>query len=146
MNPESMNSEIWGPHYWFVLHTITMNYPLHPNSVTKKKYYEFIQNLPLFLPDSKIGDYLLELLDKFPVSPYLDSRESFIKWMHFLHNQINERLDKPHVNFDDFLEKYQQNYRPQKEIEEEQFKHTEKLIFLCIIIFLTVFIIYFYKK
>ena len=141
-----MNPEIWGPHYWFVLHTISMNYPLNPTQVTKKKYYDFIQNLPLFLPDRKIGDHLLGLLDQYPITPYLDSRESFIKWMHFLHNKINNFLDKPYMKFDDFIENYHKNYRPSQEIQEEHFKHTEKLIYLGILVFITAFIVYFYKK
>ena len=28
---------IWGPHYWFMLHTIALNYPIRPNDVIKKK-------------------------------------------------------------------------------------------------------------
>ena len=28
--------EIWGPHYWFFLHTVSESYPVHPTSVTKK--------------------------------------------------------------------------------------------------------------
>ena len=51
-----LDPKVWGPHYWFVLQTISLSYPLSPNDVTKKKYYDFIQNLPLFLPISKIGD------------------------------------------------------------------------------------------
>ncbi len=27
---------IWGPHYWFFLHTIAESYPENPNQVTKK--------------------------------------------------------------------------------------------------------------
>jgi hypothetical protein len=45
-----LDPKVWGPHYWFFLHTLAMTYPHHPNAVTKKKYYEFVQNLPLFLP------------------------------------------------------------------------------------------------
>ena len=43
----NFDPNIWGPHYWFFLHTIAESYPLHPNSVTKKKYYDSIQNFPL---------------------------------------------------------------------------------------------------
>ena len=46
-----LDSKIWGPHYWFVLLTIAISYPIHPNDVTKKKYYELIQNFPLFIPN-----------------------------------------------------------------------------------------------
>ena len=44
----NLDSKVWGPHYWFVLYSIAITYPNTPNNVTKKKYYEFIQNLPLF--------------------------------------------------------------------------------------------------
>ena len=32
----TLNPEIWGPHYWFVLYTIAISYPLNPNDVSKK--------------------------------------------------------------------------------------------------------------
>ena len=32
----ALSASIWGPHYWFVLFTIALNYPLTPNKVTKK--------------------------------------------------------------------------------------------------------------
>ena len=33
----NFDPDVWGPHYWFFLHTIAESYPIHPNSVTKKK-------------------------------------------------------------------------------------------------------------
>ena len=33
----SLDSAIWGPHYWFFLHTIALSYPIRPNTPTKKK-------------------------------------------------------------------------------------------------------------
>ena len=89
-----LDPKIWGPHYWFVLQTISLSYPLRPNNVTKKKYYDFIQNFPLFIPIPELGDKFSIILDKFPVTPYLDSRESFMKWVHFIHNQINKYFRK----------------------------------------------------
>ena len=32
-----LNSEIWGPRYWFVLHTISLTYPKNPPERIKKK-------------------------------------------------------------------------------------------------------------
>jgi len=37
-----LNPEIWGPYYWFVLHTIALTYSYIPNETTKKKYYDLI--------------------------------------------------------------------------------------------------------
>ena len=31
-----LEPNIWGPHYWFFLHSITFTYPKKPTSATKK--------------------------------------------------------------------------------------------------------------
>ena len=33
----SLNEEVWLPQVKFVMQTIALNYPKHPNDVTKKK-------------------------------------------------------------------------------------------------------------
>ena len=114
-----LNPEVWGPKYWFVLHTIALTYPLRPTSIVKKKYYEFIKNLHLFLPDEEIGAQFSNFLDKYPVTPYLDSRESFMKWVHFIHNRINVSLGKKTMNYDDSLKEYFKQYRKNEDIEAE---------------------------
>ena len=50
-----LDPEIWGPKYWFVLMTISLNYPLYPNEISKKKYYDLIQNIPLLIPVKDIS-------------------------------------------------------------------------------------------
>ena len=67
----SLNPKIWGPHYWFVLHTIALTYPLNPNETMRKKYYDLMINFHLFLPDSEIGTKFSELLNVYPVTPYI---------------------------------------------------------------------------
>ena len=62
----------------------TYNYPDSPNPITKRKYYDLIQNIPLFIPDVEMGDNFSVFLDKYPVSPYLCSRDSFMRWVHFI--------------------------------------------------------------
>ena len=61
----NLNPDIWGPHYWFVLYTIAISYPINPNDVTKKKYYDFIQNLPVFFPEYPVGTNFIDLLDSY---------------------------------------------------------------------------------
>ena len=141
-----LDPTVWGPHYWFVLHTITLCYPLHPNDVTKKKYYEFIQNLPLMIPSEKIGNNFSSLLDKYPVTPYLDSRESFQKWMHFIHNKINEQLALPNLTFSEAIDKYYHNYKPKDLLQREKLKRKEKYIFIVSVMALVGFILIIYKK
>jgi hypothetical protein len=102
---------VWGPHYWFFLHTIAESYPITPNSITKKKYYDFVQNIPMFLPVEEISTYFSKLLNDYPVQPYLDNRESFIKWFWFIHNKINEKLEKPVISLKDFYIQYYEQYK-----------------------------------
>ena len=106
LKPELMDPEVWGPHFWFFLHTIALHYPKYPNAVSKKKYYDFLSNLPLFIPVYSISVHFSKLLDEYPITPYLDNRDSLIKWMHFIHNKINESLEKPKISLSDFYINY----------------------------------------
>jgi len=108
------DSHIWGPHFWFFLHTIAMNYPKRANEVTKRKYYELIQNMPIFIPNVEMGDRFSRLLDKYPVTPYLDKRESFIRWTVFIHNKVNKIIGKPEMELEEAIDNYNRAYVPEK--------------------------------
>jgi hypothetical protein len=145
-NQLRLDPSVWGPHFWFFLHTIAMSYPHHPNSVTKKKYYELIQNLPVFIPVDNISSDFSKLLDTYPVTAYLDSRESFIKWMHFIHNKINEKLEKPKITINDFYLKYYEEYKPKDIRFKEFYRWREKVIYTLVIMGATGLIVYLYNK
>ena len=140
-----LDPNIWGPHYWFFLHTISMTYPIRPNSLTKKKYYEFIQNLPLFIPVEKISTEFSKLIDEYPITPYLDNRESLIRWMHFIHNKINQKLEKPELSLNDFYINYYNSYKPTIVKNHEFNKLLGKFIYLIIILCFTGAIYYLYN-
>ena len=93
-----LEPKVWGPHYWFVLFSIALSYPTHANNVVKKKYYDFIQNFPLFIPHREIGNDFMQLIDTYPVTPYLDNRDSFLRWVHFIHNRVNITLGKEEIS------------------------------------------------
>lgn len=125
----ALDPTVWGPHYWFVLHTIAITYPHTPNEVTRKKYYDFIQNLPIFLPVEEIGNTFSRFLDRYPVTPYLDSRTSFMKWMHFIHNKVNASLGKDEITMEEAMSSYYDHYKPKSVKSEDERKRREKLIF-----------------
>lgn len=132
-------SKKWGPHYWYVLHTMAFHYPLTPNKVSKKKYYDTIMNMPLFLPHPEMGNKFSSLLDKYPVTPYLDSRDSFIKWTHFIHNRVNEMLDKPIFPFSEFIELYT---KPKDEDENQHFIFKHKSSILVGVLLIIIALVY----
>ena len=141
-----LDPKIWGPHYWFFLHTVAMTYPYHPNAVTKKKYYEFVQNLPLFIPVEQISKEFEYLIDKYPITPYLDNRDSFVRWMHFVHNKINEKIEKPPISLNDFFVQYYAAYKSQDEKLAEYYKLREKFIYGGILVSILGAIYYLYDK
>jgi len=146
MTEKSFDPTVWGPHFWFVLMTMAVSYPLKANEVTQKKYYDFITNLPLFIPHPQIGNKFSSLIDKYPVSPYLEGKDSFLKWVHFIHNKINVQIDKDEITMTEALDAYYDMYKPKEIVLREQIKYRKKLIFGVIIIGLFVGGYYLYKK
>jgi len=138
------NPEIWGPHYWFFLYTVALSYPLNPNDVSKRKYYDFIQNLPLFMPVPDIGNTFSQFLDRYPITPYLDSRESMIKWVHFIHNKINVYLGKPELTYYEAMDNYYQNYKLKDVKLREERTNRHKYIYGGAVILLVSLIIFLY--
>ena len=97
--------------------------------------YDFFHNLPVFLPDHDIGDKFSEILDQYPMKPYLDTRDALCKWIHFIHNQINIRLNKPQLSYKEYIKQY--TYIPSEPTTNKYFNYTGFVVItlLLIIIF-----------
>tara|TARA_X000001036_G_C20614334_1_gene780309 strand:+ start:496 stop:951 length:456 start_codon:yes stop_codon:yes gene_type:complete len=136
---------IWGPHYWFIIHTVAMNYPKIPGATTKKKYYDFFQYLPLFLPHKKAQTLFTTLLKKYPISPYLDSKESLLKWTHFIHNKVNIIFNKPTMSYKTFYESYHKQFIPKPTVKFN-YKQWYKKIAYCLSILFILFTIFLFIR
>ena len=146
MTEKSFDPEVWGPHYWFFLMTIAISYPLKANEITRKKYYDLISNIPLFIPHPPIGNKFSNLLDKYPVSPYVEGKDAFLKWVNFIHNKINVELGKDEKTLTESLNSYYELYKPKEIILREQIKYKKKLVITGSIIVLVLGGYYLYKK
>lgn len=125
--------DVWGPNYWFFLMTMALSYPDHVNPVIKRKYYDFILNLPVFIPNHDIGNNFSKLLDKYPVSPYLDSRDSFVRWVVFIHNKINEQLGKPIITREEAIRRYFKQMAPIQIHKYEENEWKKYLIYTVLV-------------
>jgi FAD-linked sulfhydryl oxidase len=133
-----LDATTWGPHFWGFLHTVSFSYPITPSAEIKKRHYELIRNLPTFIPIETMASSFEKLLDQYPVTSYLDNRESFVRWTWFIHNKINEQLEKPKLSLSEL---YERN-KPIVPI----YKHTEKIMFAVSITALSGLIYYLYDK
>lgn len=141
-----LNYDVWLPKLKFTLQTIALRYPETPNEVTIRKYYSLIQNLPVFFPDEPLGKYLEKLLEEFPVTPYMNSKSSFMKWIHYLFNKINSRIGKDNVSFYENLENYYQHYKPKEIINKEHIKYKKHILYGSVFTIFLLTSIYFYNK
>ena len=141
-----LNRTVWLPYLHFVLQTISLYYPEKPNTVTKKKYYNFINDLPLFFPEYPMGKNFIDLLDKYPVTPYLESRLSFMKWVNYIHNKIKLDLKEETTDFSKSLQEYYDKYKPKEVINRKWIKKKSKYIIFSVVLLLFVLIIYLYNK
>ena len=128
------------------MQTISINYPTTPNDVTKKKYYDFIQNLPLFFPEKPMGNMFIKMLDEYPVTPYLSSRESFMKWVHFINNKFNKMMEWNQLSFRESLDNYYELYKPDSIKKQEIYRERKKYIQLGFLIGGICVTYYLYKK
>ena len=101
--------------------TVALSYPDFPNEIIKRKFYDFFLNLPLFIPDVEMGQKFSAMLDKYPVAPYLGSKDSLVRWVVFIHNKINEQLGKPVITREEAIRRYFKQMVPL-----ELSKHEEK--------------------
>jgi hypothetical protein len=141
-----LDPEVWGPHYWFFIHSVAMTYPNFPNSVSKKKFYDFFQMLPLFIPVEDMAAKFSKLLDEFPVQPYLDNRESLLKWTWYIHNKVNTSLEKPILPFDKFYSTLHEQFKSKPEQVSDFFFLKKKLVYIGSLGIIATAIYYLYDK
>ena len=146
-----MDNKIWGPNFWFTLHTVTLGYPDNPTYVDKRRFNDFFVSVQYILPCAKCREHYSNHLSNFPISVSLDNKESLVKWLFNLHNQVNISLNKPIMEYSAFKEKYRKIYNPTiiEKIEDPQNDHKNAKIIIFLIVFFSItgFVYYkYYKK
>ena len=68
------------------------------------------------------------MLDQYPVTPYLSSRESFMKWIHYINNKINKKMEWNELSFRESLEKYYELYKPDSIKKRDLYRERKKYI------------------
>jgi hypothetical protein len=135
--------QVWGPHYWYFLHTSFFQYPETPTIVTKKIYYDMITHFGTFIPDEKIATYYNQLLNEYPISPYLDNKVSIVKWGWFIHNKVNKKLKKPSITLEEFYIQYYNSHKNYTiQINMKWFMAIKEFVLYVLVIFILLYICY----
>lgn len=105
-----MNPLVWGPSFWFVMHTVSLHYPDEPTYAERRTHYDFYHIVRDILPCEMCRQHYRELLEQYPVQPFLDSKTSLVTWVVMIHNQVNKRLGKPMIDREEMLANYEAVY------------------------------------
>ena len=105
-----MNQNIWGPHLWFSLHTITFNYPLKPSQDDKDNYRNFFNSMKHVIPCSVCKKNYIRHLNEIPIDQHLHNRKSLVYWVIDLHNMVNGETGKKILSYDNVIKKYEDAY------------------------------------
>ena len=88
-------TSVWGPPQWFLLHTISFNYPVNPTPLEKKQYRNYILSLQNVLPCGACRKNLKMNLKHLPLTMKdMKNRDTFSRYIYNLHELVNKMLHK----------------------------------------------------
>jgi hypothetical protein len=106
-----MNQNIWGPHFWITLHTITFSYPINPTQSDKNNFANFINSIQYILPCKICRQNFSRKLKENPIMNYLNSRKDFVYWMIDSHNKVNSETGKRYYSNEEVIKIYEDKYK-----------------------------------
>ena len=106
---DGMLTSVWGPIFWFFLHTMSFNYPNNPTLETKKQYRDFILSLQHILPCRYCRENLTLNFKKLPLTMNeMKNRETFSRYIYNLHEVVNTILKKKsNLSYEDVRDRFE---------------------------------------
>jgi hypothetical protein len=114
-----MNQNIWGPHLWFSLHTISFAYPVKPTHEDKDNYKNFFLNLKHVIPCAVCKRNYKRHLEEHPIEGYLDTKKKLVHWVIDMHNMVNAEIGKKTLSYDIVIKKYENVYKKNIKFDSE---------------------------
>lgn len=109
-NKQAIKPSIWGPHGWKFMHYVSLGYPNNPTENDKLNYKTFYTSLQHILPCAKCANNYSHNLIKYPIDNHLGSRDTLIRWVIDIHNQVNNETNKKEYNYEEALDLYMKDY------------------------------------
>lgn len=140
-----MDAAIWGPSFWTSLHFISMSFPDQPTSAEKKAHQVFLKSVADILPCSVCQQHFEDHLKQTNWEIALQSKKSYMIWLHDIHNKVNEVNHKPLMNYNDMLKMYQSAI-DQGSFNPWSLSHQNRLLKSALIVTLVLLAVSFWKK
>ena len=115
-----MDPNIWGPKFWFSLHSVSFTYPFYPDEADKLKYKSFFQLLEFTLPCVVCRVNYAKNLKSHPIEPHLKDRKSLAHWVIDIHNMVNIENGKPALTYKEVIKIYESIYERKIYLEDPE--------------------------
>jgi hypothetical protein len=104
-----MQSAIWGPSAWHILHTTSFNYPVNPTELDKKHYSDWMLSFQYTLPCVYCRNNFKSNIKKSKFSmSVMKNRSTFSRFVYDFHNHVNKMLGKTvKISFDEVRDRYE---------------------------------------
>ena len=107
-----MKPDVWGPHAWIFLHSITLEYPDNPTNEDKLNVMNFFNSVGSVLPCQKCRVNFNLHLKKNPLTEkVIESKTNLVKWMIDIHNCVNVINNKNEVSYEESLKEILKLYK-----------------------------------
>jgi len=140
-----MNPNIWGPHLWNFLHTISFNYPDVASSDVRESHYNFFNSLIDILPCDVCRINYNKKLQNLNLLGSLNTKEDLIDFVINLHNNVSKDLNKKEYLKEDVIKKYNKLYNPKKYDEGGNNENVLYIVYIMLFIILMYYVIKKYK-
>ena len=106
-----MRPEVWGPHAWIFLHSVTLDYPDNPTIQDKHNMKIFINSLGNVLPCEKCRNNFKHHLKELPITDnVLESKTNLVNWLIDIHNCVNITKMTNKLTHEEAINKILENY------------------------------------
>ena len=98
----SLDPTYWGKHLWISMFSIAFTYPHNPTTYEQISLINFYNSFCFLLPCPNCKNHYASLLKLYPIKNYSQNNKRVLIWLEIISNKINEKLNKPPVNFNNF--------------------------------------------
>ena len=105
-------SDIWGPHFWHLLHTISFNTNEYYTNVEKTMLSSFYNNISNMLPCIFCKSNYKIHIQQYPINNHINGSQNLSNWVINIHNLVNEMNGKRKIEYREAL---QIHFKPVKE-------------------------------
>ena len=107
-NYNTSSPPVFGPPLWFSLHYAAAHFPDNPAPIARDRMKNIIISLPILIPCKNCQEHATAYIESNydNLDTICSRRDSVFKFFVDFHNNVNERLGKPTMGYDDAYKLY----------------------------------------